>query len=387
MRHLIETGSAIRKMWSDGLRLKEAHGAENVADMTLGNPMMPAPEVLTRALAEVVAKPPADLHRYTPSAGHPEFRTNIAAHLEASGLLPGARAEHVVATAGASAAVNVALRALLDPGDEVVILAPYFPDYPAHVMNHRGVSVIVQTGPDGLPDLDALAAALTDKTRVLIVNHPNNPCGREYPAKTLESIADLLGEQSRKNGRPVYLVADEPYREIRYRTEPFVSAARMYDHGLVAYSWSKSLCLPGERIGYLAVNPECPGAAEVVGAAALANRILGFTNAPSLWQRVIARCPDACVDIAPYRRRRDLLIKVLRDRGYEVIEPEGTFYVFPKTPGGDDDAFVHGLMDDLLLVVPGGTFGRPGHFRIAFCSDDRSVDLAVERLPNVSGAR
>lgn len=381
MRYLIRTGSAIRKMWNDGLHLKEIHGAENVADMTLGNPMLPPPEALGRALRDVVANPPADLHRYTPNAGHPEFRKSIAADLDARGFLPGARAEHVIATAGASAAINVALRAVLNPGDEVVILAPYFPDYPAHVMNHHGVPVIVQTAADGLPDLEALADAFTELTRVVIVNHPNNPCGREYPPEVIEEITGMLGDRSEENGRPVYLLADEPYREVRYGTDPFVSAASRYEYGLVAYSWSKSLNLPGERIGYLAVNPACPGAAELAGACTLANRILGFTNAPALWQRVIARVPDACVDIAPYRRRRDLLVEVLEDRGYEVIKPEGTFYVFPRTPGGDDEGFVRRAMDDLLLMVPGGTFGRPGHFRIAFCSDDRSVELAVERLP------
>jgi len=381
MRRLMEAGSSIRDMWTEGRRLKELHGAENVADMTLGNPALPPPPELTRALEAVVADPPDDLHRYTPNAGHPEFRESVAAHLDRSGLLPGARGAHIVATTGASAATNIALRAILEPGDEVVILAPYFPDYPAHVLNYKGSAVTVRTGEDFLPDVESIREALGRKTRAVIVNHPNNPSGREYPRETLVQLADVLRERSAANGRPIWLLSDEPYREIRYGAEPFVSPASLYEYGLTAYSWSKSLSLAGERIGYLAVNPACPGAEEAIEALSLANRILGFTNAPSLWQRVIARCPGACVDLGPYRRRREMLLEALRGKGYEVIAPEGTFYLFPKTPGGDDALFVRRAMEDLVLLVPGRAFGWPGRFRIAFCADDRSVEIAAEKIP------
>ena len=266
-------------------------------------------------------------------------------------------------------------------GDEVVVLVPYFPDYPAHVLNHRGKMVLAPTGPDFLPDLAAIEAALTSRTRVVIVNHPNNPSGRQYPLALLGDLAELLRDRGRTNGRPVYLLSDEPYRELRYTEEPFVSPARPYEHGLLAYSFSKSHSIPGERIGYLAVNPDCPDAEELVAAFALANRILGFTNASAIWQHVIVRCLDEAVDMEQYRRHRDRLYEALVERGYEVTLPEGTFYLFPKAPGGDDQAFVRRAMDDLLLLVPGGTFGVEGHFRIAFCVDDRTVDLAVERLP------
>jgi len=381
MRRLMETGSAIRKLWDLGFQMKQVHGAESVADMTLGNPVAPPPRVLLEALEEVVAHPPPDLHRYTPSAGDPEVRERIAADLDERGLLPGARREHVVVTAGASAATNIALRSVLEPGDEVILLAPYFPDYPAHVLNHGGKPLAVDTGHDFLPDLEAIDRSMGPRTRAVIVNHPNNPSGRQYPEHLLRGLADLLRDRSRESGRPVYLLSDEPYREIRYTTEPFVSPAALYEHGLMAYSFSKSHSIPGERIGYLVVNPENAGAKELVAALSVSGRVLGFPNAPSLWQHVIARCLDAVVDVEPLRRHRDRLLETLTEKGYEVCSPEGTFYLFPRTPGDDDEAFVRRAMEDLLLLVPGTAFGREGHFRMAFCVDDRAVNLALERLP------
>ncbi|UCF69358.1 MAG: pyridoxal phosphate-dependent aminotransferase [Acidobacteriota bacterium] len=384
MRHLLQTGSAIRRVWEQGLQLKALHGAEAVADMTLGNPAAPPPAALVEALGQIVAESPADLHLYTPNAGHPEVREQLAAHLHERGLLPGARREHVVMTCGASAAINIALRSVLEPGDEVLILAPHFPDYPAHVLNHAGKPVIVPVGEDFLPDLGMIEAALGERTRVLIVNHPNNPSGRQYPPSLIEELATLLRGASQRARRPIYLLSDEPYRELRFIREPFVSPARLYEYGLMAYSFSKSHSIPGERIGYLAINPGHPEAKELVRALSLANRILGFTNAPSLWQRVIARCLDAVVDLEPLRRHRDRLVTALADKGYDVLAPEGTFYLFPRTPGGDDEAFVQRALDQLLLVVPGGTFGRAGHFRIAFCVDERTAALAAERLPHAT---
>jgi aspartate aminotransferase len=381
IRRLLETGSAIRRVWTEGLRLKEIHGADKVADLTLGNPVAPPPEQLVRALDEIVANPPADLHRYTPHAGHPEVRERIAAHLDERGVLPGARAEHVVVTAGASAATNVALRAVVDPGDEVAFFAPYFPDYPAHVLNQHARPVPVPTDPDFLPDLAALERVLGPRTRAVIINHPNNPSGRQYPAPLLSELAALLRSHGRKTGRPVYLLSDEPYRELRFTTEPFVSPARLYEYGLIAYSFSKSHSVPGERIGYLAVHPEHPGTADLVGALSLASRILGFPNAPSLWQRVIARCLDAVVDVDELAGHRDRLFAALTEKGYDVLRPEGTFYLFPRTPGGEDEPFARRLTENLVLVVPGSTFGTPGRFRVAFCVDERTVELAVRRLP------
>ena len=256
IRQLMTAGTTIRRAWTEGRKLKQIHGAHNVADMTLGNPFAPPPEALVTALEEVVADPPEDLHRYTPNAGHPEVRERIAEHLDRRGYLPGARGEHVLVTSGASAATNIALRTVLDPGDEVILLAPYFPDYPAHVLNHKGTPVVVPTSPDFLPDLEAIERAIGARTRALIIDHPNNPSGRQYPASLLRDLAGLLREASRRNGRAIHLVSDEPYREIRYTTEPFVSPARVYEHGLMTYSFSKSHSVPGERIGYLALNPD-----------------------------------------------------------------------------------------------------------------------------------
>jgi aspartate aminotransferase len=286
-----------------------------------------------------------------------------------------------VATCGASAAINITLRSVMAPGEEVLIPVPYFPDYPAHVANHGGVPVLVETGEDFLPDLAAIERAITERTRALILNHPNNPSGRLYPIGLLSEIAELLRSKSAEHRRPIWLLSDEPYREFVFTDDVFVSPSRLYEYGVMAYSWSKSLSLPGERIGFAAVNPNCPDAGDFAAAASLANRVLGFTNAPSIWQRVVARCPGACVDLEPFRRRRQQLLDALGSKGYEVTEPEGTFYLFPKTPGGDDERFVRSAMDSLLLVVPGGPFGRSGYFRMAFCTNDQNVEQAVARLP------
>jgi aspartate aminotransferase len=381
MTRLLANDLSIRRMWEEGRRLMEIHGATNVADMTLGNPVADPPPELLRAFAEVAARPPADLHRYTPTPGHPETRQRIAAHLSERGILPGVEWRHIVVTSGASCATNIALRAILDPGDEVVLVAPHFPDYPAHVRNHGGIPVVVDAGSDFLPDLGALGRAVGLRTKALILNHPNNPSGRMYPEALVRAIADLVRAAEKRHSIAIYMLSDEPYRELRYTEAPFCSPAAVHERGLMAYSFSKSHSVPGERIGYFAVNPACPNATELVSAVSLANRILGFTNAPSLFQRVMARCLDSVVDLAAYRSKRDRLLSALRAKGYEVIEPEGTFYLFPRAPGGDDEAFVRRAAQDLLLLVPGGNFGRPGHFRMAYCVDDRTVDLAVSRLP------
>ncbi len=377
----METDSGIRRMWMAGFELKQQYGEENVADMTFGNPVAQPPELLRQTLQEIVSDPPEDLHRYTHSAGAPEVRERVADHLDARGILPGVDASHVMMTSGASAATNIALRTILEPGDEVILIAPHFPDYPAHVLNHGGTPIVVPTTADFLPDLGAIARSIGPKTRALIINHPNNPTGRQYSEDDLKALATLLRDGSAANKRTIYLISDEPYREIRFTTEPFVSPARVYEHGLMAYSFSKSHSVPGERIGYLAVNPRCPEADVLVDAMSFSNRILGFTNAPVLWQHVISRCLDAVIDLEQLRGYRARLMKALIAKGYEVTETEGTFYLYPKTPDTDDETFVQRARNELLLLVPGETFGCSGYFRMAFCVDDRTVDLAVERLP------
>jgi aspartate aminotransferase len=378
---LMESGSAIRKAWDHGRILSRSHGAEAVADMTLGNPVAPPPQPLLEALRKVVEDPPAGLHRYTAHAGIRDVRERVADHLNQRALLPGVKGDHVLMTAGASAASNIVLRALLNPGDEVIFLSPYFPDYPAHVMNHGGLPLAVPTEPDFLPDLGKIESALGPKTRVVILNHPNNPSGRQYPVGLLEELAGLLRNAGRRCGKPIYLLSDEPYREIRFTDEPFVSPARVYENGIMTYSFSKSHSIPGERIGYIALNPEGQGTEELVAAMSLSARILGFPNAPSLWQVVISRCLEAVVDVEPLRRYRDRLYSALLDKGYDVVEPD----LFPRVPGGDEELFVRDLTNKLLLVVPGETFGCPGYFRIATCVDERTVELAVERLPAAGG--
>jgi aspartate aminotransferase len=381
IRQLIETGSAIRKMFEEGCRLKQIHGTDNVADLTLGNPIAPPPPALLAALAEVVANPPNGLHRYTANAGHPEVRERVAGHLDQTGLMPGTCRQHIVMTAGAAAGCNVILRAILEPGDEVIVLAPYFPDYPAHVLNHRGTLVVVATGSEFLPDLQLVEQALGARTRALIINTPNNPSGRFYPEPLLHQLVELLRLHSQRVQRPVYLISDEPYREICYIDRQFVSPACLYEHGIMVYSFSKSMSLAGERIGYIAINPENPSPDLLETAFTLSNRTLGFVNASSLWQHVVARCLGAVVDQTRLGRNRKRLLAALSEKGYPAIPPDGGFYIFPGVPDGDDEALVQETLRRLLLVGPGATFGHPGHFRMAFCVDEHTIDLAIERLP------
>lgn len=382
IRGMLDGDSAIRKMWERGHLLKQRHGEEEVADLTLGNPVAPPPDAVLRALEEIVADPPPGLHRYTPNAGHPDVRERIATDLNRRDILPGVEARHIVVTCGASAAINILLRVVLNPGEEVILLPPYFPDYPAHVANHRGVVRKVPVTDDFLPDLDAIGRAIGKNTRAIILNHPNNPSGRQYPENLLRELAGLLRQKRRETGRAVYLLSDEPYREIRFTSEPFLSPARFYEYGMMAYSFSKSHSLAGERIGYLAMNPEGPDPDEFVNALAYSNRILGFTNASAIWQHVIARCLDEFVDIAPLRSYRDTLLKALDEKGYETIAPDGTFYLFPRAPDGDSERYVQQAMERRLLVVGGETFGFATHFRMAFCVSQETVDLALKLLPD-----
>lgn len=382
----MEGSSWIRRMFEEGVRLKERFGAENVADLSLGNPVIePPPEVGAR-LGELAASPPAGWHRYMPNAGFPSTRAAVAAHLARHTGVPYG-AEQVLMTVGAGGALNVALKGLLDPGDEVLCLAPYFVEYRFYVTNHGGVPVVVPCGPDFRPDLERIEAALTPRTRALILNAPNNPTGVVYPGEDLDGVARLLEAASRAQGRPVYLISDEPYRAIVYDGAPVPWPVRHYPETLHVTSFSKDLALPGERIGYLAVNPASRDAARLVGAFTFANRILGFVNAPALQQRLVEGLLDVRVDLEGYARRRARLLAALEQAGYEVVRPQGAFYLFPRVPGGEDDLdFVRRCLAERLLVVPGTGFGTPGHFRLSYAVTDRDVDLACEALVRVAAA-
>ncbi len=372
----MEGSSWIRRMFEEGRALKARLGADKVFDFTLGNPDLEPPPQFKTELAAAVQDPRPGLHAYMPNAGLPETRQALAAHLGLVHQLDFA-ADDLVLTVGAAGALNIIFKAILDPGDEVIVLAPYFVEYLAYVDNHGGVARVVETDAEFRLDLDLLAAALTPTTRAVIVNSPNNPTGQVYEAAALTALGRLLADHSARHGRPVYLLADEPYRRIVYDGLEVPSIFAAYPDTLLATSFSKDLSSPGERLGYVAVSPRGAGRGELVGGLVLANRILGFVNAPALMQRVVANLTEVCVNIEPYARRRELFCRVLADAGYDFFRPKGAFYLFPKAPGGDDLAFVARLKEENILAVPGRGFGRAGHFRLAFCAPEKVIENAA----------
>ncbi len=379
------TGASwIRKMFTQGLRLKQEFGAENVADLSLGNPVMEPPTQVAARMHELAEAEPQGWHRYMPNAGYPSTRAAIAAHLAARTDIPYV-GDNVVMTVGAGGALNVVFKGLLDHDDEVICLTPYFVEYRFYITNHGGKIVLVPTDERFRPDAAAIEAAITPRTRAVVVNSPNNPSGVVYSAEDYDALAAVLTRASEAQGRPIYLITDEPYRAISYDGVDVPWVQKHYRDTLHITSFSKDLAMPGERIGYVAVNPASEGADELVGAFTFANRVLGFVNAPALQQRLIEPLLDVTVDMAGYTDKRARLMAALEGAGYEMVRPEGAFYMFPKVPGGMDDVEFVGLcLKERLLVVPGSGFGTPGHFRLSYAVTDRDVELAVDALKRVA---
>jgi len=371
-----KNSSWIRQMFEEGARLSGIHGREKVFDFTLGNPNLEPPEEFNRVLEELAADRTPGAHGYMSNAGYPETRAAVAASVAADQGVA-VSGEEVVMTSGAGGALNVILKAILNPRDEVIVSRPYFVEYGAYVDNHGGAlkPVVSKAGFD--LDVEAIHKAIGSHTRAVIINSPNNPTGCVYPQETLEALGDLLRAECRRRGRIIYLVSDEPYRRIVFDglTVPPVMAA--YANTLIATSYSKELSLAGERIGYVAAHPAIPRVDSLMEGLILANRVLGFVNAPALMQRAITRLQGLSVDVAPYQRNRDVLCDALAEAGFEFHKPEGAFYLFPKSPLADDVAFCREMQEQLVLVVPGTGFGQPGYFRIAFCVGPEVVDGAL----------
>jgi len=373
---ILSRSSWIRKMFEEGGRLKAQHGAENVFDFSLGNPNISAPECFDKTLAEMACTCSGE-HGYMPNTGYPHVRQAVARHVtEEQGVSVGEA--DIVMTCGASGALNVALKTLLDPNDEVLTPIPCFVEYGFYADNHGGVLKTVSTHPDFSLDLDRFEKAITDRTKVVLINSPNNPTGQIYSRESLRSLGDLLRRKSAEFNRTIYLVSDEPYRKIVFDSHLVPSIFECYANSIIGTSYSKDISIPGERIGFAAVNPAADHHHDVLNGMALANRILGFVNAPALMQKIIACLQGTSVDIALYQHKRDILCEGLAEAGYEFVTPPGTFYLFPKTPIADDVKFVQALQEELILVVPGSGFNGPGHFRIAFCVDDNTI---VKALP------
>jgi len=382
MEEFITRSSWIRKMFEEGAKLKAEYGAEKVFDFSLGNPNLPPPALFQEALIAVAAEEAPGVHAYMPNIGLPETRRAVAEFLKTEQQVS-ISPDDIIMTCGAAGALNVILKAVLDPGDEVISPAPFFVEYGFYADNHGGTLKTVPTNADFTLDLDGLDAAVTEKTKVVLINSPNNPTGQIYSAESLAALGKMLSEKSRAYGRTIYLVSDEPYRKIVFDGIDVPSIFHAYSETILVTSYSKDISIPGERLGFLAVHPEAAEKTTLIGAMALANRILGFVNAPALMQRVVARLQGVQVDISAYARKRDLLCNGLAECGYDFVQPPGAFYLFPRSPIPDDVAFVRELQKELVLVVPGSGFGGPGHFRIAFCVEDETIAGAMPGFKRV----
>ncbi len=370
----LEKSSWIRKMFETGMELKAKHGADAVCDFSLGNPDLPPPPAVAegmRALADKAGLPLA--LGYMPNAGYPHVREALAGRLAAEQGVPVGPGD-VMLTCGAAGGLNALFRAVLEPGEEVLCPAPFFVEYVFYAQNHQGVLRPVPARPLTFElDLPAMEAAITDKTRVVLVNSPNNPSGAVYTAEQLAALGDILARKSREHGRPIYLVSDEPYRFLTFDGVQAPPVLPVYEYAVVVNSFSKNLSLAGERVGYVAVNPAMPGKQALLDGLVLANRILGFVNAPAIGQQLAAMALDSQVDVSVYAARREAMAEVLTAGGYNFTMPKGAFYFFPEAPGGDDVAFVGALQEELVLAVPGSGFGYPGFFRLTFCVDEAII--------------
>jgi aspartate aminotransferase len=357
--------SWIRAMFEEGEKMKKIHGPENILDFTLGNPVMEPPARLKEELVRLVTSDDPGMHRYMTNSGYEDVRAEIAEfHSQRTGL-PFTR-DHIVMTVGSAGGMNVVLKSLLDPGNEVIVLTPFFVEFKFYIENHGGVMKLVPTTEDFHLDVGKIEAAITRKTKAIIINSPNNPTGAVYSDKELLDLADLL-RRRREKGHRIFLLSDEAYRKILYDGVVLPDVFSIYEDTISVTSHSKDLALPGERIGYITASPRITNLKPLMDAMIFSNRILGFINAPALMQRLVSRFQKNSVDILDYQKKRDALYNILVEAGLSVVKPMGAFYIFPRSPIPDDIAFVRELQKHRILAVPGVGFGTPGHFRLAYC--------------------
>ncbi len=368
VKDYMEKASWIRKMFEAGSELKNKHGAENVFDFSLGNPDLPPPEQVKNAMLDLASSldRPYSLG-YMPNAGLPEFRSQLAAYLSSEQEVD-LKAEDVIITNGAAGGINALFRAIFQAGDQVVCPAPFFVEYGFYAQNFQGRLTPVKSRSFTFElDLKAIEQAIGPETRVVLINSPNNPTGRVYTRKELQSLVDIIKRKNKEYGRPIILLSDEPYRFLVFDGVEVPSVMSLYEHSIVVSSFSKSLSMAGERVGYLAVHPELKGKEELMNALNLTNRILGFVNAPVIGQILAEKALNISVDVSVYAERRSAMARVLDEAGINYSMPQGSFYFFPEAPGGDDQAFVRNLFNQNVLAVPGTGFGYPGYVRMAFC--------------------
>ena len=379
MKPYVKNNSAIRMMFEEGNRLRAKYGADKVFDFSLGNPSVPAPDSVREAIIELVnTTDPTILHGYMSNAGFEDVRQTIAESLNRR-FDTKFSAKNLIMTVGAASGLNVILKTILNPGEEVIVFAPYFLEYGAYVRNYDGV--LVEISPDTTtfqPNLAEFEQKITPKTRAVIVNTPHNPTGVVYSEETIKKLSAILEAKQKEFGTVIYLISDEPYRELAYDGVEVPYLTKYYNNTVVGYSYSKSLSLPGERIGYLVIPDEADGSEELISAATIANRTLGCVNAPSLIQKVVAKCVDAKTDLAAYDKNRQALYNGLKECGFECIKPQGAFYLFVKSPVEDEKAFCEAGKKYNILMVPGSSFACHGYVRLAYCV---SYETIVNSLP------
>lgn len=372
----MESSSWIRRMFEEGEELRRVHGPANVFDLSLGNPLLEPPPEFFDALEEIARQRNTGLHRYMPNAGFADTRAAIAERLRRETVLD-FTGDDIIMTVGAAGAINVVLKALLDPGDEVILFAPYFAEYIFYVQHANGVVRELDCHLNFMPNIHGLSSLVNERTKAVIINSPNNPSGYVYPYQILWELGEILKDCERRYGTEIYIISDEPYRKLLYSGKSYPFVSEFYERSIVATSHSKDLGLAGERIGYIAFNPNDPGRAELFDASVFMLRTLGFVNAPAILQRAVAKLQSSSVDVEVYRRKRDFIHSELTRLGYECRLPDGGFYLFPRSPIADDVEFVNRLKEHLVLVVPGVGFGMPGHFRVSYCVEDSVLEGSV----------
>jgi aspartate aminotransferase len=382
IREMIEKASWVRKMFEEGAIRKKRFGAENVFDFSLGNPNLEPPAQFREMLIQMASDDSPGKHSYMPNAGFAETRKAVADYLTKINQIS-FTANDIVMTAGAAGALNVVLKTILNLNDEVIIPAPFFMEYAYYVENYGGVPRIVDTNPDFSINLKRIEEAIGANTKAVLVNNPHNPTGKVYTEEELKQLGSLLKSYSEKHGEPIYLISDEPYSKIIYNGLTCPSIFDIYRESFLVTSFSKDLSIPGERIGYIAVHPLMKDKDIIIEGLILCNRVIGFVNAPALMQRVIPSLLEISVDVSVYQRKRDMLCKGMKEAGYRFFIPDGAFYLFPESPIPDDVEFVRALQEENILTVPGTGFRCPGHFRIAYCVDEMTIERALPGFARV----
>lgn len=378
MKELVKNNSVIREMFEEGKRLSKIYGKENVYDFSLGNPSVPTPDNIKEAIIKILENEDTQiLHGYMSNSGFEDVREKVASSIN-NKFGTSFTSKNIIMTVGAASGLNIILKSILNPEDEVLVIAPYFIEYKNYVKNYDGKIVVTMANEENFePDLKDLASKISAKTKAVIINTPNNPTGVVYSENTIKELAKILKEKEQEYNNEIYLISDEPYRELVYDDIKIPYITKFYKNTFIVYSYSKSLSLPGERIGYVVVSNEMVDSNNVIEAVTIANRVLGSVNAPSLMQKVIGECVDLTVDISQYKKNRDLLYNYLTECNFECIKPQGAFYLFLKSPIKDDKEFCNIAKEYNILMVPGSSFAYPGYVRISYCVDYEMIKRSL----------